>query len=89
MRFVLSVDSKDMVLTERQLAEVLAILDSCEEMKQVYKGHGKGTRGDNLQYIDEMHPMDPRGAFAAKPLPDNYYETLKLVAKLAKDTSNA
>lgn len=84
MRFVLSVDGKDMVLTDRQLAEVLAILDSCEEMKQVYKGHGKGTRGDNLQYVDELHSMDPRGGFSAKPLSDNYYETLKLVAKLAK-----
>ena len=84
MRFLLSVDSKDMVLTERQLDSVLSILNTCEEMKQVYKGHGKGSRGDNLQYIDELHPVDPRGGFTVKPLDDNYYDTLKLVNKLGK-----
>ena len=84
MRFLFSVEGKDMVLDERQLADVLAILNVCEELKQVYKGHGKGSRGDNLQYIDELHPVDPRGVFAVKPLDNNYYDTLKLIAKLAK-----
>jgi len=87
MRFLLSVEGKDMVLDERQLHGVLFILDHCEELRQVYKGHGKGSRGDNLQYVDELHPVDPRGGFAAKPLPDQYYDTLKLVAKLAKDNA--
>ena len=85
MRFLLSVDSKDMVLDERQLADVLAILDGCEELRQVYKSDGSGTRGDRKQYADEIHPLDPRGGFTAKPLPEAYYDTLKLVAKLAKD----
>jgi hypothetical protein len=86
MRFLLSVDGKDMVLDERQLADVLAILDGCEELKQVYKGDGKGTRGSSSQYVDELHPLDPRGGLTVKPLPDNYYDTLKLVAKLAKES---
>ena len=47
MRFLLSIDSKDMVLTERQLDSVLSILNTCEEMKSVYKGDGKGNRGNN------------------------------------------
>ena len=86
MRFVLTVDSKDMVLDERQLHGVTFILDNCEEMRQVYKGDGKGSKGDRNQYADEIHKLDPRGAFAVKPLSDNYYETLKLVAKLAKES---
>lgn len=84
MRFLLSVDGKDMVLDERQLHGVMFILDNCEEMRQVYKGDGKGTRGSGKQYVDELHPVDPRGGFSAKPLSDKYYDTLKLVAKLAK-----
>ena len=82
MRFLLSIDSKDMVLTERQLDSVLSILNTCEEMKSVYKGDGKGNRGNNNNYADELHPMDSRGGFTVKPLDDNYYDTLKLVAKL-------
>lgn len=85
MRFLLSVDGKDMVLDERQLHGVMFILDNCEELKQVYKGDGKGTRGTNSQYVDELHPLDPRGGLTVKPLSDNYYDTIKLVAKLAKD----
>jgi len=85
MRFLLSVDGKDMVLNERQLADVLAILDGCEELRQMYKSDGSGTRGDRKQYADEIHPLDPRGGFGVKALPDSYYDTLKLVAKLAKD----
>jgi hypothetical protein len=75
-----------MVLDEHQLRDVMQILDNCEEMRQVYKGQGKGSRGDNLQYVDEIQKLDPRGAFAVKPMSDNYYETLKLVAKLAKES---
>ena len=84
MLFVLSVDGKDMVLTERQLDSVLSILNTCEEMKQVYKGDGKGSRGSSLQYVDELHSMDPRGGFAVKPLDEPYYDALKLVSKLGK-----
>ena len=82
MRFLLSVDGKDMVLTELQLSSVLSILNGCEEMKQQYKGDGKGTRGTSNQYTDELLPVDPRGGFNVKPLDDSYYDTLKLVAKL-------
>ena len=82
MRFLLSVDGKDMVLDERQLHGVMFILDNCEELKQVYKGDGKGTRGTGNQYADEILPLDPRGAFDVKPLSDTYYDALKLVAKL-------
>jgi hypothetical protein len=71
-----------MVLTERQLDSVLSILNSCEELRSVYKGDSKGNRGNNNNYMDELHPMDPRGGFTVKPLDDDYYETLKLVAKL-------
>ena len=85
MRFVLSVDGKDMVLDERQLHGVMFILDNCEELRQVYKGDGKGSRGGSLQYVDELHPVDQRGGFTVKPLSDQYYDTIKLVAKLAKD----
>jgi len=85
MRFLLNVDGKDMVLDERQLHDVMSILDNCEEMKQQYKGDGKGIRGSSLQYADELRPVDPRGEFGVKLLSDNYYDTLKLVAKLAKD----
>lgn len=84
MRFLLNFDSKDLVLTERQLDSVLSVLNTCEELRQVYKGHGQGSRGDNLQYVDELHPIDPRGGFAVKPLDEAYYDTLKLVSKLAK-----
>jgi hypothetical protein len=86
MRFVLTIDSKDMVLDEHQLRDVMQILDKCEEMRQVYKSDGSGTRGDRNQYADEIHKLDPRGAFQVKPLADNYYDTLKLVAKLAKES---
>ena len=86
MKFVLVIDSKDVVLDERQMQDVMQILDNCEELRQVYKGQGKGARGDNLQYTDEIHKFDPRGAFTVKPLPDNYYDTLKLTAKLAKES---
>lgn len=86
MRFLLNVDGKDMVLDERQLAAVMAILNGCEELLQVYKGDHKGTRGTNNQYVDELRPMDPRGAFSVKVVDDNYYDTIKLVAKLAKDS---
>ena len=82
MRFLLNVEGKDMVLDERQLHGVMLILDNCEEMRQQYKGDGKGVRGSSLQYADELHPVDPRGGFGVKPLSDNYYETLKLVSKL-------
>ena len=82
MRFLLNVDGKDIVLDERQLHGVMFILDNCEEMRQVYKGDGKGTRGSTMQYTDELHPIDPRGGFSVKPLSDQYYDTLKLVAKL-------
>jgi len=84
MRFILSVDSKDMVLTEHQLGSVLAILNGCEEMKQTYKGDNKGSRGPTLQYADEILQMDSRGGFTVKPLDNNYYDTLKLVNKLGK-----
>ncbi|CAB4123523.1 hypothetical protein UFOVP48_21 [uncultured Caudovirales phage] len=84
MRFLLSVDGKDMVLDDHQLDTVMAILNSCEELKQQYKGDGKGSRGSSNQYTDELHPVDPRGGFTVKPLDEEYYETLKLVAKLAK-----
>ena len=86
MRFLLSVEGKDMVLDDRQLHGVMAILNGCEELRQVYKGDGKGTRGGNSQYVDELHPLDPRGGFGVKPLDEEYYDTLKLVAKLAKDS---
>ena len=82
MRFLLNVNGKDLVLTDRQLHDVMGLLDKCEEMKQVYKGDGKGTRGTGNQYADEITPLDPRGAFDVKPLSDTYYDTLKLVAKL-------
>ena len=84
MRFVLSVDGKDMVLTDSQLGSVLAILNGCEELRQTYKGDNKGSRGPTLQYADEILQMDPRGGFTVKPLDDNYYDTLKLVNKLGK-----
>ena len=86
MRFLFSVEGKDMVLDERQLADVLAILNVCEELRSVYKGNGTGNRGNNNAYVDELHPVDPRGGFNVKPLDDNYYDTIKLVAKLAKDS---
>ena len=86
MRFLLSVDGKDMVLDERQLHGVMFILDNCEELRQVYKGNGAGNRGNNNAYVDELHPVDPRGGFNVKPLDDNYYDTIKLVAKLAKES---
>ena len=85
MRFLLSVDGKDMVLDERQLHGVMFILDNCEELRQVYKGNGAGNRGNNNAYVDELHPVDQRGGFTVKPLSDQYYDTIKLVAKLAKD----
>jgi hypothetical protein len=86
MRFLFSVDGKDLVLDEHQLKTVMDILDNCEELKQVYKGDGKGSRGSSLQYVDELHPLDLRGGLTVKPLSDNYYDTIKLVAKLAKDS---
>ena len=86
MRFVLTVDSKDMVLDERQLHGVMFILDHCDELQQVYKGDHKGTRGTNNQYVDELRPMDPRGTFSVKVVDENYYDTIKLVAKLAKES---
>ena len=86
MRFLLSVDGKDMVLDERQLHGVMFILDHCEELRSVYKGNGTGNRGNNNAYVDELHPVDPRGGFNVKPLDDNYYDTIKLVAKLAKES---
>jgi len=82
MRFVLSVNGKDLVLTDRQLYDVMSILDKCEEVVQVYKGEGNGTRGNKNNYVDEIQKLDPRGAFDVKPMPDEYYDTLKLVAKL-------
>ena len=82
MRFLLNVNGKDLVLTDRQLYDVMGLLDKCEELKQVYKGDGKGTRGTGNQYADEILPLDPRGAFDVKPLSDTYYDALKLVAKL-------
>ena len=84
MRFLLSVDSKDMVLDERQLDSVLAILNDCEEMRQIYKGDNKGSRGPTNQYSDELHPPDLRSGFTVKPLNETYYDTLKLVNKLGK-----
>ena len=82
MQFVLCVNGKDIVLNDRQLTDVLAILDKCEELKQEYRGDGKGTRGTSNQYADTLVPLDPRGAFDVKPLMSGYYETLKLVGKL-------
>lgn len=82
MRFLLSVNGKDLVLTDRQLHDVMGILDKCEEVVQVYKGEGKGTRGNKNSYVDEIQRLDPRGAFDVKPMPEEYYDTLKLVAKL-------
>ena len=32
--------------------------------------------------LHSLGPMDSRGGFTVKPLDDNYYDTLKLVAKL-------
>jgi len=85
MKFVFKVDDKEIVLDERQLQLVLDVLDSCEELRQVYKGDGKGSRGPNNQYIDEIHPLDPRGAFQVKPLSETYYDALKLVNTLGKN----
>ena len=82
MRFLLNVNGKDLVLTDVQLYETMRLLDKCEELKQVYKGDNKGTRGSSMQYADEVTPLDPRGAFDVKVLMDDYYEALKLVAKL-------
>ena len=86
MRFILAVDNKDLVLDEHQLRDVLQILNNCEELRQVYMGPGKGARGDNRQYADEIHTLDSRGAFNIKPLASDYYDTIKLVAKLAKES---
>jgi len=86
MRFLLTVDGKNILLDERQLHEVMFILDNCEELKEIYKGDGKGSRGSTKAYVDELHPIDQRGGFGVKPVSDNYYETLKLVAKLAKES---
>jgi hypothetical protein len=84
MKFVFKVDDKEVVLNERQLQLVLEVLDNCEELRQVYKGDGKGSRGSSNQYIDEIYPIDPRGGFQVKPLSETYYDTLKLVDTLGK-----
>ena len=82
MKHLFDIDGRTLILDTHTLEAVYKILDTCEHIEQTYKGDNKGTRGDRMQYIDEIKTLDPRGWLKTTVMSQDYYDTLKLIPKL-------
>jgi len=82
MKHLFDIDGRTLILDTYTLEAVYKILDTCEYIEQTYKGDNKGTRGDRMQYIDEIKPLDARGWLKTTVMSQDYYDTLKLIPKL-------
>lgn len=82
MKHLIEIAGITILLDPDALAAVYKILDTCEHIEQTYKGDNKGNRGSSMQYIDEIKPVDPRGWLKTTVMSQDYYDTIKLVAKL-------
>lgn len=80
MRFKVDISGTTVILTDKQLAAVVRVVDGAERIEDKYVGSNKGTAGGN--YLKLIRSMAPSEAFRVNVMSDSEYEAMKLVTKL-------
>ena len=85
MKFIVKIDSNEVILDEARLAQLTELLIGSEKFVQQYVGSKKGADGSN--YIQMVRKFEPRTELPIKPLHDGVYTTLKLRTEAYDETN--
>lgn len=86
MKYVLTIDSKDVLLTNEQVENLVAIIDGAEVVKAEYVGNGKGENGSSyIKLLDRPKLMD---LLSFKVMSDVEYGALVTLTEVHKQEKN-
>ena len=77
MKFTVTLNSQEVILSHEQVQQLSALLFGCEMLHSKYLGSGKGVNGND--YLTVVQPFDLRKEFKLSPLVDEEYDALKFV----------
>jgi len=83
--FELSGDRK-LVFSEAQLEAFINAIDDAEMVVDKHVGNNQGTHGYSNSYVHEIKPPVSMEWLKVTPLQDDYVDTLRLTAKLGKES---
>lgn len=81
MKFVMSINSRKVLLTSEQLEQLAALLGNVETMEDKWVGSGKGTTGSGDSYIPVIYPYNPLEHLNLSLVSDEQVEAIKFVQK--------
>jgi len=81
MKFIVSVDGKNVVLTATQMEDLTTALSGAEALVDIDVGRDNGTHGYAKQYINGVAPYSVHQNLSARIMTDDEFETFKFVAK--------
>lgn len=82
MKFTISLNGQEVILTPEQVRQLSELLFGCEMLHSKYLGSGKGVNGND--YLTIVQPFDLRKEFKLSPLVDEEYDALKFVTAAQK-----
>jgi hypothetical protein len=85
MRYKIQVSGVPLILTEAQMALLLAAVQDAEQLAEKHVGTGKGSQGYNNSYIPTVEVKQPHDWLGVTLVADDFVDATKLAMKLDKD----
>ena len=85
MRYLVSINGKNVVLTQHQLEILMIAVQDADLMDQKHVGKGKGSQGYDNAYVPTIESKQPHEWLQANIVSDDFIDTIKLTMKLDKD----
>ena len=87
MKFIVKIDSNEVLLSAAQVEKLTHILADCEKVVDHSVGKELGTHGYQMSYIHHIRPFNCASDMNLKVMDNERYLATKMVTKLSKEKS--
>ena len=82
MRYLVTISSKNVILTQHQLEILMTAVQDADLMDQKHVGAKKGSQGYDSAYIPTIETKQPHEWLQASIVADDFVDAIKLAMKL-------
>lgn len=82
MKYMLNLGETKVLLDDTQVAAIVDLLGSCEQLGDHHVGKGLGDHGYDMTYIYHVKPFNVMESLTLRPMSEDQYGAAVLVTKL-------
>lgn len=87
MRHVVSICSRQLLLTTEQFNALLLAVQDAEHLTEIHVGNGKGSQGYSKAYNPGVETKQPHEWLESKAMAEDFVDTIKLTMKLMEQST--